>query len=114
MPSASLDYDTTYIVRLYAGVSGMRNAAGFSQVDCRTWTFIIKGLDDVGPLVYHCHIIDDDGASSGNSNGDIDPGEAIQLRVFFGNYGSFTASSVSGQLSIPILTKFSRHNQQCL
>jgi len=47
------------------------------------------------------HEIDDDnsGTSSGNNDGNINPGEDIELRVNLQNYGTITANSVSATIS---------------
>lgn len=50
---------------------------------------------------YHAHRIDDDlsGSSSGNSNGQVNPAEQIELPVEIRNFGSEVALGVSGVLS---------------
>jgi hypothetical protein len=55
----------------------------------------------VGPLIYVNAIIDDDndGESVGNGDGQINPGEVIELYVEVGNTGNATASSVQGCIS---------------
>lgn len=47
------------------------------------------------------YTIDDDnsGSSSGNNDGNINPGESIELKLKMKNYGSSTASSVYGTLN---------------
>ncbi|MCK4694532.1 MAG: hypothetical protein KAT74_02155, partial [Candidatus Cloacimonetes bacterium] len=56
--------------------------------------------DDVFLNVYDL-IIDDDnsGSSSGNNDGNINPGEDIELKVSLKNYGTQTAYSVTSELS---------------
>ncbi len=101
VPSVRLDYDTTYIVRVKPDLGEARSVSGMSQESSAAWTFTTESLQAVGPLVYHSYTIDDDntGDSSGNGDGDVDPGETIQLRVFLGNSGESTASSVNGSIS---------------
>jgi hypothetical protein len=55
----------------------------------------------VGPLVYVNAIVDDDdvGQSLGNGDGQINPGEIIELFVEVGNAGNATAASVIGEIS---------------
>ncbi len=100
-PSVTLDYDTTYVVRVKSALAGAQSASGLAQQSDTTWTFSTESLDAVGPLVYHSYTLDDDSSSgsSGNGDGDVDPGETIQLRVFLGNSGESTASSVNGSIS---------------
>jgi len=101
VPSIRLDYDTTYLVRVRPDLGEARSAVGMSQESSSAWTFTTESLAAVGPLVYHSYTIDDDnsGGSSGNGDGNVDPGETIQLHVFLGNSGDSTASSVSGSIS---------------
>jgi hypothetical protein len=61
-------------------------------------------LPPEGPFVVHyTHMVDDDtlGSSDGNADGDINPGEAIELFPFWvKNYGVDTAFTVGGTLSL--------------
>jgi len=54
-----------------------------------------------GPIIYVDYIIDDDniGQSMGNGDGQINPGEVIEMYVEAGNAGNATASSVEGCIS---------------
>lgn len=98
VPSASLRYDTTYQVTIKGGPDGVRSAAGMTLGSDVSWSFTTESLEDMGPLVYHSYRIDDDdsGGSDGNGDGDIDPGETIELTVFLGNAGDSTASDMIG------------------
>jgi len=57
--------------------------------------------DDVGPLVYHSYTVDDDnnGNSSGNSDGIANCGETIELYVDVYNQGGDTANGVNATIS---------------
>jgi hypothetical protein len=62
---------------------------------------VIQSCLGAGPLSYDSHLIDDDsgGDSSGNGDGVVDCGEAIELYVDLYNEGPGTASGVGAALS---------------
>jgi hypothetical protein len=63
-----------------------------------SFDIVVGQSTTVGPLIYVSAIIDDDnnGQSVGNGDGQINPGEVIELYVEVGNAGNATASSVVG------------------
>jgi len=61
---------------------------------------LIQACDDVGPLQYDSHLIDDDtSTSSGDGDGIADCGETIELNVTLENRGTDTATGVAASLS---------------
>ncbi len=72
---------------------------------------IVDSLDVVQNAVtvgYYSHTLDDDnqGGSSGDGDGVINPGEAVQIPTVFKNYGTTTTAtgiSVTGSLSDPYI-----------
>jgi hypothetical protein len=63
--------------------------------------FITGGPDDVGPMEYNSHVIDDDNTnnSSGNGDGVVNPGETIELYVDLLNTGTDEATDVNAVIS---------------
>jgi len=68
-------------------------------------SFDIGGSGEVGPIILTDIIIDDDdsGQSVGNGDGQVNPGEIIELYVEVGNAGSETLFSVQGCISVTSL-----------
>lgn len=100
IPSESLDYATRHVATVKGGQDGVLSFAGIPLEEDVSWSFLTERLEDAGPLVYHSYKIDDDssGGSEGNGDGNIDPGETIELTIFLGNQGEATASEISGAL----------------
>jgi hypothetical protein len=61
---------------------------------------IVTATESAG---YYAHVVDDDtsGASNGNGDGTLNPGETIELSVTLKNYGTTTLSSVSCDIEAP-------------
>jgi hypothetical protein len=62
---------------------------------------VIQTCDDVGPLHYDSHLIDDDsiGESNGNGDGIVDCGETIELNITLANQGTDAATGVVASIS---------------
>jgi len=90
----TLAYDTHYYWYVVATDNHGASTTG------ATWDFTTAG-QNVGPVVYDSHFIDDDnsGDSSGNDDGIVNCGETIELDVTLYNQGSDTAAAVNATIS---------------
>jgi hypothetical protein len=92
----TLPADGTYYLRVREHYSGVYGGPNYFYT-----LLLTSPSDDVGPLAYDSHAVDDDGTGQSNGNGDgvVNCGETIELNVTVANLGTDTATGVNGSLS---------------